>query len=71
MLVMMVGKLFLDEGARIYKKQVFEGRGVGAEGRIEVLRPDFHIGYRVNGLQDQAWKDVDQYLASFLASQLE
>lgn len=65
------GKVFLDEGAKIHKKYGFEGRGVGAEGGIVVLRPDSHIGYRVNGIQDQAWKDVDQYLASFLASQLE
>ncbi|KAF9281145.1 hypothetical protein BGZ88_011777 [Linnemannia elongata] len=65
------GKVFLDEGAKIHKKYGFEGRGVGAEGGIVVLRPDSHIGYRVNGLQDQAWRDVDQYLASFLASQLE
>ncbi|KAF9151381.1 hypothetical protein BG015_006740 [Linnemannia schmuckeri] len=65
------GKVFLDDGSMIHKKYGFEaGRG-SEEGGIVVLRPDSHIGYRVNGLQDQAWKDVDQFLSSILASQLE
>ncbi|KAG0061502.1 hypothetical protein BGZ90_003557 [Linnemannia elongata] len=41
------GRVFLDEGAKIHKKYGFEGRGVGAEGGIVVLRPDSHIGYRL------------------------
>lgn len=64
------GKIFLDEGGKIHKKYGVE-LGRGSEGGIVVLRPDSHIGYRVNGLQEQAWKDVDQYFSSFLASQHE
>ncbi|KAG0291193.1 hypothetical protein BGZ96_005417 [Linnemannia gamsii] len=64
------GKIFLDEGGKIHKKYGVE-LGRGSEGGIVVLRPDSHIGYRVNGFQQQAWKDVDQYFSSFLASQHE
>ncbi|KAF9105814.1 hypothetical protein BGX29_011316 [Mortierella sp. GBA35] len=63
------GRAFLDEGGKIHSKYGFAA--TKSEGGIVVLRPDSHIGYRVNGLQEQAWKDVDQYLSSILTSQLE
>ncbi|KAG0272733.1 hypothetical protein BGZ95_011487 [Linnemannia exigua] len=67
------GKIFVDNDGKVHKKYGFAPNGsddVSAAG-IVVLRPDSHIGYRVHGLEEQAWKDVDQYLSSILTAQVE
>ncbi|KAF9119534.1 hypothetical protein BGW39_000237 [Mortierella sp. 14UC] len=67
------GKVFLDEGGKLHKKYgftPFKSDDEGAGG-IVVLRPDSHIGYRVHGLEEQTWKDADQYLSSVLTAQVE
>ncbi|KAG0372782.1 hypothetical protein BGX24_012584 [Mortierella sp. AD032] len=67
------GKIFLDNDGKVHKKYGFAPNGSdgGTGGGIVVLRPDSHIGHRVHGLEEQAWKDVDQYLSSILTSQVE
>lgn len=58
------GKVFVDN-----TKVVHERYGCAwnkGQGGIIVIRPDSHIGYRVNGFDNQAWKDVDEYLRSIL-----
>ncbi|KAG0213468.1 hypothetical protein BGX28_004323 [Mortierella sp. GBA30] len=60
------GKAFLDHTKEVHEKYGFAwNRGHGG---IVVVRPDSHIGYRVNGAQDQAWKDVNQYFSSILSA---
>ncbi|KAG0005587.1 hypothetical protein BGZ65_010699 [Modicella reniformis] len=60
------GKAFLDESEELHQKYGFAWKK--GHGGIVVIRPDSHIGYRVNGTGDQAWKDVEEYLSSFLAA---
>ena len=58
------GKVFVD-----YSKVIHERYGCAwnkGQGGIIVVRPDSHIGYRVSGFDDQAWKDVDEYFRSIL-----
>lgn len=38
-----------------------------AKGAIVVIRPDSHIGYRVEGHGKEAWADVTEYFESILA----
>lgn len=60
------GKVFLDETKTVHPKYGFSWNK--GHGGIVVIRPDSHVGYRVNGAGEQAWKDVDQYLSSILAA---
>ncbi|KAF9957387.1 hypothetical protein BGZ72_001877 [Mortierella alpina] len=58
------GKIYLDHLGVVHEKY-----GVAAKhspGAIVVVRPDSHIGYRVLGTSESAWKEVDQYLESIL-----
>ncbi|GJJ71767.1 hypothetical protein EMPS_04124 [Entomortierella parvispora] len=36
-------------------------------GALVVVRPDSHIAYRVQGVGESAWKDVDEYFGSILS----
>ncbi|KAG0054119.1 hypothetical protein BGZ83_011906 [Gryganskiella cystojenkinii] len=58
------GKVYVDK-----TKIVHERYGCAwshGQGGIVIVRPDSHIGYRVEGFGDQAWRDVDEYLGSIL-----
>ncbi|KAG0334296.1 hypothetical protein BG000_008461 [Podila horticola] len=59
------GRLFWDSSAVVHGSY-----GVPAhakDGAIVVIRPDSHIGYRVQGLDQGAWEDVNEYFQSLLA----
>lgn len=59
------GKVYVDNTKVVHERYGCPwSRG---QGGIVVLRPDSHIGYRVDGFGDQAWRDVDHYLRSILA----
>ncbi|KAF9369443.1 hypothetical protein CPC16_004502 [Podila verticillata] len=60
------GKIFFDPVSLLHERYGVAVKG-GA-GAIVVLRPDSHIGYRVTGASDQAWRDVDSYFGSILKS---
>lgn len=59
------GRLYLDESKIVHERYGFEwSKGIGG---IVVIRPDSHIGYRVNGAQEQAWRDIDEYFSTLLS----
>ncbi|KAG0365896.1 hypothetical protein BGZ54_006077 [Gamsiella multidivaricata] len=59
------GKIFLDDTKVGHQRYGFLwNKGPGG---IVVVRPDSHIGYRVNGAGEDAWKDVDEFFSSILA----
>ncbi|KAF9991661.1 hypothetical protein BGZ80_006630 [Entomortierella chlamydospora] len=63
------GELYLDEQGILHQKYgVAVRRG---QGSIVVLRPDSHIGYRVQGANKYAWEDVNGYFKSILARATE
>ncbi|KAG0309564.1 hypothetical protein BGZ99_000833 [Dissophora globulifera] len=60
------GKIYVDDTKVLHQRYGFAcGRGTGG---IVVIRPDSHIGYRVNGAGEQAWKDVHEYFNSILTN---
>lgn len=60
------GKVFLDETKTLHQKYGFSWNK--SHGGIVVVRPDSHIGYRVNGAGEEAWKDVEEYFTSILSA---
>ncbi|KAF8980825.1 hypothetical protein BGZ52_003504, partial [Haplosporangium bisporale] len=67
------GLLFWDNTEEVHKSygvptQV-KGRANNANGQgaIVVIRPDSHIGYRVEGLGKNAWADVSEYFHTILS----
>ncbi|KAG0357150.1 hypothetical protein BG005_003859 [Podila minutissima] len=59
------GRLFWDTSAVVHASY---GVPVHAkDGAIVVIRPDSHIGYRVQGLDKSAWEDVTEYFQTVLA----
>ncbi|KAF8927280.1 FAD binding domain-containing protein [Dissophora ornata] len=59
------GRVYMDN-----TKEVHQRYGLGwssGAGGIVVIRPDSHIGFRVNGAGEQAWEDVHEYFSSILA----
>jgi hypothetical protein len=58
------GMVFLDKTRALHQKYGFSWNK--GHGGIVVIRPDSHVGYRVNGVGEQAWKDVNEYFSSFL-----
>ncbi|KAF9575290.1 hypothetical protein EC968_003642 [Mortierella alpina] len=58
------GRLYLDHTKVVHEKYGFPWQG--GSGGLVVVRPDSHLGYRVNGTHTQAWEDVDQYFSSIL-----
>ncbi|KAF9933203.1 hypothetical protein FBU30_006144 [Linnemannia zychae] len=63
------GKLFVDINGDTHACYGFAS--TKAQGGIVVVRPDSHIGYRVNGIGEQSWRDVDTYFSTILVSQSE
>ncbi|KAK3838247.1 MAG: FAD binding domain-containing protein [Linnemannia gamsii] len=63
------GKVYVDSDGQTHKRYGFAP--VKAAGGIVVIRPDAHVGFRVHGVHEQAWKDVDEYFSTVLASQSE
>ncbi|KAG0249612.1 hypothetical protein DFQ27_009909, partial [Actinomortierella ambigua] len=58
------GRLYVDQEDVIHERYgVSTTNGSGA---IVVVRPDAHIGFRVQGTSRSAWEDVDAYFRSFL-----
>lgn len=58
------GRVYEDIEAKVHAKFGFNGkRGPGG---IVVVRPDAHVGYRVEGCQAQAWEEVDEYFSGLL-----
>jgi len=39
-----------------------------SRGAIVVVRPDSYIAFRVRGIDESAWRDVDGYFQSILSS---
>ncbi|KAG0034440.1 hypothetical protein BGZ81_004690 [Podila clonocystis] len=59
------GRLFWDISSEVH---AFYGVPTHAkDGAIVVIRPDSHIGYRVQGLDKGAWDDVTEYFQTVLA----
>ncbi|KAF9439313.1 hypothetical protein BGZ76_003843 [Entomortierella beljakovae] len=59
------GNLYLDDGKTVHQRYgVAWTKGAGG---IVVVRPDSHIGFRVDGAGEQAWKDVEEYFESILS----
>jgi hypothetical protein len=63
------GKVYIDSDGRSHKEYGFAA--TKGQGGITVVRPDSHIGFRVHGVQEQSWKDVDAYFSSILVIQTE
>ncbi|KAI8602844.1 FAD binding domain-containing protein [Dissophora ornata] len=56
------GRVYFDESSKLHERY---GVPVKAgSGAIVVIRPDSHVGYRVQGAGHAAWQDVDEYLRS-------
>lgn len=56
------GKLYQDDSRILHERYGVPVKG--GVGAIVVIRPDSHIGYRVQGAGYSAWRDVDEYLES-------
>ncbi|KAF9953712.1 hypothetical protein BGZ70_000144 [Mortierella alpina] len=58
------GRVYLDTTSIVHERY---GVPVKAgSGAIVVIRPDSHVGYRVQGAGTSAWEDVDHYLNTIL-----
>ncbi|KAG9064160.1 hypothetical protein KI688_003348 [Linnemannia hyalina] len=63
------GKVFVDQAGRTHQNYGFAAtKGLGG---ISVIRPDSHVGFRVHGVNEQAWKDVDEYFSTVLVAHYE
>ncbi|KAF9388313.1 hypothetical protein CPB97_001237 [Podila verticillata] len=60
------GHLFWDSSAEVHASYGVIVR-FKDQGAIVVIRPDSHIGYRVQGLDEGAWADVNEYFQTILA----
>ncbi|KAF9584052.1 hypothetical protein BGW38_007744 [Lunasporangiospora selenospora] len=58
------GNVLEDEDGTVHKRYGFSGKH---QNGIVVVRPDYYIGYRVQGHDQAAWSDVDRYLSSVLS----
>ncbi|KAH7049933.1 FAD binding domain-containing protein [Linnemannia elongata] len=58
------GRVYEDIEAKVHAKFGFNGKK--GPGGIVVVRPDAHVGYRVEGCQAQAWEAVDGYFSGIL-----
>ncbi|KAF9336410.1 hypothetical protein BG006_008817 [Podila minutissima] len=65
------GRLFWDCSEEVHTAfgvpAKAKGRSSMSEGAIVVVRPDSHIGFRVQGLDKSAWRDVTEYFETILA----
>ncbi|KAF9579319.1 hypothetical protein BGW38_004472 [Lunasporangiospora selenospora] len=62
------GEVYLDESSLAHTRYELDARNGPTSGGIVVVRPDAHIGYRVQGTGESAWNDVERYLESILIS---
>ncbi|KAG0034445.1 hypothetical protein BGZ81_004695 [Podila clonocystis] len=65
------GRLFWDSTKEVHKSygvltKVQDRANNVDQGAIVVIRPDSHIGYRVEGLGKSAWADVNEYFHTIL-----
>lgn len=67
------GRLFWDNTKGVHKSYGVPTKIKGGankaidQGAIVVIRPDSHIGYRVEGLGKSAWADVNEYFQTILS----
>ncbi|KAF9336413.1 hypothetical protein BG006_008820 [Podila minutissima] len=82
-ILVLVGKSFSDPSFHerekdLVKREVHKSYGVPTKAKdrannaidhdaIVIIRPDSHIGYRVEGLGKSSWADVDKYFRTTLA----
>jgi hypothetical protein len=59
------GRIYLDDEKQAHQNYEFDWSG--GEGGIVIVRPDSHICYRVVGVGETAWRDVEEYLISILS----
>ncbi|KAG0017331.1 hypothetical protein BGZ82_000795 [Podila clonocystis] len=59
------GRLFWDISSGVHAS--YGVSALAKDGAIVVIRPDSHIGYRVQGLDKGAWDDVTEYFQTVLA----
>ena len=60
------GRVYWDQTKIVHER--YGVRVKGGAGAIIVIRPDSHIGFRVQGAGQPAWQDVDNYFHSILSS---
>ncbi|KAF9151380.1 hypothetical protein BG015_006739 [Linnemannia schmuckeri] len=63
------GKVYVDKDGHTHQKYGFAA--TKRLGGITVVRPDSHVGFRVHGVDEQAWKDVDEYFSTVLVARSE
>ncbi|KAF9906855.1 hypothetical protein EC991_000219 [Linnemannia zychae] len=63
------GKVYIDKDGISHRRYGFAP--AKAVGGIVVIRPDSHVGFRVQGVKEEAWKDVDEYFSTVLVTQSE
>ncbi|KAF9584051.1 hypothetical protein BGW38_007743 [Lunasporangiospora selenospora] len=62
------GKVYLDGTLLAHSRYELGAKSGPTAGGIVVIRPDSHVGYRVQGTGDSAWDDVEKYLESILVT---
>lgn len=63
------GKAFADKQGVLHEKYCVSTKvkkNVESGGALVVVRPDSYIAYRVQGIGESAWNDVDEYFESIL-----
>jgi hypothetical protein len=58
------GKIYLDPQGIVHQRYGVSVKN--SPGAIVVVRPDSHLGYRVLGINDSAWNEVNSYFESIL-----
>ncbi|KAG0030890.1 hypothetical protein BGZ82_007210 [Podila clonocystis] len=64
------GRLFWDSSEEVHTAYGVPANAKGrsmSQGAIVVVRPDSHIGFRIQGLDKSAWGDVTEYFETILA----
>jgi len=59
-----MGKVYIDNDGQTHKRYGFAA--TKGQGGIAVVRPDAHVGFRVHGVHEQSWKDIDKYFSTIL-----
>ena len=65
------GKAYTDLNRLLHRRYSVDSKVnkkcTESAGALVVVRPDSHIAYRVQGVGESAWKDVDEYFGSILS----
>lgn len=67
-------KAYSDPKGELHRRYGVEAtvkKGLASGGAIVVVRPDSHIAYRVQGLGESAWNDVNEYFESILVKRTD